>query len=692
MARERRHACRRGRRCSERTHVAVEDHACVSGRRADCAREAPAFVPSDVGREERGVTSVRETSVPPYGPAAPSVRTRSGQLAGAASRAVPAVGLVAGAVFVASQLNHGWVPHDDGTLAQSAQRVLVGELPHRDFAELYTGGLSFLNAGVLWLTGGNLFWLRAPMFLLFLAHLGCVYLIARRFASTTVATLAALFAVAWGPPVYSAAIPSWYTLYLAVIGAYFLVRHHETGRRSWLFAAGVAGGLSICCKITGVWYVLAVAVYLVYSAQERPGGSGARNEGSAARVARRVVFVGVPAASALFVGAVLAEKLGPAEAVNLLLPVVAICALTAWSGFRRDGEGAGSLASLFGSAFPFLAGVTLPIFLLAAPYLASGSLGDLYTGLFVTPRGRLESGYYGTAAPAAFVFAVPVLVVLLALRKRTRAARNADVAASVALGAVLLISTVTLVGYLTMWYTTTSLLPVGVIVGVAVLARHADPGARARQTSVFLLLALTAFVALVQFPFGAPVYFCFVAPLAVLAWLAMFRHTPLHESSSRIFPSLLLASIVAFGFVVDHSVLYQDGTRPNGNPQTVILDSDRAWIRVSPTHRAVYLETSALLQAHARGRYIYAGPDTPEIYALTGLRNPTRSLFDYLDPSDSARGANLLRTLRSHGVTAIVINAQPGFSRRLEPRTVARLRAEYPHHERVGAFDVRWKA
>ncbi len=108
---------------------------------------------------------------------------------------------------------------------------------------------------------------------------------------------------------------------------------------------------------------------------------------------------------------------------------------------------------------------------------------------------------------------------------------------------------------------------------------------------------------------------------------------------------MLLAAIVAFGFVVNHSVLYRDGTRPNGNPQTVILDRDRAWIRVSPAQRAVYLETSALLRAHARGEYVFAGPDTPEIYALTGLRNPTRSLFDALDPSNSARGEHLLDTL-----------------------------------------------
>ena len=461
-------------------------------------------------------------------------------------------------------------------------------------------------------------------------------------------------------------MPSWYTLYLAVIGAYFLVKHHETGRRAWLFAAGLAGGLSICCKITGVWYVLAVGVYLVYRAQGVQPASEARGR-SVGRLATRLVFVAVPAVSALFVGAVLAEKLGAAEAVNLLLPVVGVCALAVWRRLR-DG---GSVASLCGAAAPFLAGVILPLVLLAVPYLFTESLGDLYTGLFVTPRGRLESGYYGTAGPVALVFAVPTLGVLYAVGRRTRNAHTTDLVASAVVAALLLVSTTTLAGYLTMWHATTSLLPVGVLVGVAVLTRHAEPGVQAERMPLFLLLALSAFVGLVQFPFGAPAYFCFVAPLGVLAWLAMFRHTPLHRSIHRIFPSMLLAAIVAFGFVVDHGALYRDGTGPHGNSQNVVLDRDRAWIRVSPAHRATYFATMALLRTHARGEYVYAGPDTPEIYALTGLRNPTRSLFDYLDPSNSARGRNLLRTLRSHGVTAIVINARPRFSTRLDRATVA---------------------
>ena len=151
----------------------------------------------------------------------------------------------------------------------------------------------------------------------------------------------------------------------------------------------------------------------------------------------------------------------------------------------------------------------------------------------------------------------------------------------------------------------------------------------------------------------------------------MFRHTPLAAARNRIFPTLLLAAVVAFGFVVNHGVLYREGLRPTGNPQTVVLDRDRAWIRVIPRERDVYLETSALLRSHTRGDFVYAGPDTPEIYALTDLRNPTRSLFDYLDPSGSARGQALLHALRSHGVTAIAINRRPAFSAPLDARTVA---------------------
>src|ERR1035438_3469802 len=58
---------------------------------------------------------------------------------------------------------------DDGALSQSALRVMQGQLPHRDFAEIYTGGLSFIHALAFRIFGVNLISLRICVFLFFLA-------------------------------------------------------------------------------------------------------------------------------------------------------------------------------------------------------------------------------------------------------------------------------------------------------------------------------------------------------------------------------------------------------------------------------------------------------------------------------------------------------------------------------------------
>ena len=257
---------------------------------------------------------------------------------------------------------------------------------------------------------------------------------------------------------------------------------------------------------------------------------------------------------------------------------------------------------------------------------------------------------------------------------------------------MLLLSTVTLVGYLTCGMRRPSLLPAGIFVGVVLLVRYAARTRVDEQAVTFLLLALAALTSLVRFPFGAPVYFCFVAPLALLAWLAMFQLAGFRARLHGFFPVVLLGSLVAFGFVVNHGVLYRVGIRPMSNPQTVILDRGTAWIRVTPEHRAIYRRAALLLRRHSTGEYIFAGPDTPELYVLSGRRNPTRSIFDLLDPSSSARGRQLLRTLDERHVTAIAINSSPAFSEPLGKDVVARLRVEYPRHERVGSFEIRWKS
>jgi hypothetical protein len=125
---------------------------------------------------------------------------------------------LASACFLMSGLKRGWVPHDEGILAQSANYVLQGQLPHRDYTEIYTGGLSYLNALAFRLFGTNLASMRYMLLLFCLAWVTCIYYAASQFVSAAVAGGVTLLAVAWSVPNYSAAMPSWYNLFFATFG------------------------------------------------------------------------------------------------------------------------------------------------------------------------------------------------------------------------------------------------------------------------------------------------------------------------------------------------------------------------------------------------------------------------------------------------------------------------------------------
>src|SRR6185369_16072969 len=73
------------------------------------------------------------------------------------------------AVYAGALLMRGWVPHDEGTFGETALRVLQGQLPHRDFEDVYTGGLSYLHALTFHLLGISSASLRLTLYACFLA-------------------------------------------------------------------------------------------------------------------------------------------------------------------------------------------------------------------------------------------------------------------------------------------------------------------------------------------------------------------------------------------------------------------------------------------------------------------------------------------------------------------------------------------
>ena len=87
---------------------------------------------------------------------------------------------------------------------------------------------------------------------------------------------------------------------------------------------------------------------------------------------------------------------------------------------------------------------------------------------------------------------------------------------------------------------------------------------------------------------------------------------------------------------------------------------------------------------------MYAAPDCPEVSFLAGLKNPTRSLYEFLGDS-TRRTARVLRALDDHAVTAVALNQLPLFSGSLPGELLDSLAARYPRQAVLDRFVVRWR-
>jgi len=118
---------------------------------------------------------------------------------------------------------------------------------------------------------------------------------------------------------------------------------------------------------------------------------------------------------------------------------------------------------------------------------------------------------------------------------------------------------------------------------------------------------------------------------------------------------------------------------------------ERGGLQVWPQDAAELRVVVSALRQRAKGGYTWASPDCPEVYFLSGLKNPTRTLFDFFDDS-TGRTARVLKTLDDHGVTAIVLNGTPAFSEGITMEMYAQLQQRYPFHVNVGRFQLRWRS
>jgi hypothetical protein len=595
--------------------------------------------------------------------------------------------LLVSVLYAAHGLKRGWVPADEGFLAQSAERVLHGELPHREYSEGYTGGLTFLNAAAFRLFGTNLASLRYMLFLIFLGWVPAFQYAASRFVRAPLAAAITALAVAWSIPNYPAALPSWYNLFFATFGLAAALRYLETEHRRWLFIAGICGGVSILFKISGLYFVAGVLFFLLF--RERLV-LRTKQSGSLETWLYRIALVSCVLFYEVLVFGLLRRGGTPATFLYFWIPELAIGATIVWFEFYSGDNQRQRFAFILRELMPFAAGVALPLAIFAGRYLLAGS-GSRLVEIFSLASRQLEIASF---APSIFklVGGVVINLVLIAAVFLTRGRTAKIVAALFLLGIPVVLVLAGLERYAdrALWGTFWTLLPVVTVFGAALLARSSLQQGRdsIQGQKIFLVLSVTAACSLIQFPFTISIYFCYVAPLAFLAATAVcsLQKAPRWAVAGALCLGLSYVVLeVTPGFIDDMGEQYVP------DKQVVRLNLPRAGgLRVSPGSARLYEDLDANLKQHSRGTYIYATPDCPEVYFLYGFRNPTPILFDAAD-DPVGRTERILEAIRQHDVNLVVLNKYPQFSGPVPADLKAALESEFPNSVETGKFEVRWK-
>lgn len=592
------------------------------------------------------------------------------------------------ALHAAYWLRRGWVSYDEGLIGQSALRVLQGELPHRDFVEVYTGGLSYWNALAMRLFGVSLLAPRILLWLAYVAWIPALWYAATRVARPALALPFTALAVALSIPNYSAALPSWYNLFLATCSVAALLRYvdRDRGGRRWLLLAGLAAGTSILFKVIGLWTVAAGLLAILWHEQSLGTRTGEGQAGDpASRALQGTIIMSLVAWLVAAAIVVRGYRIDPL--VHWMLPIAALTLLLV----RREAgathpswrERIPRLARLL---LPYLAGAALPVAAFAAFFAVHGALGEMMHGVFVRPLVRVSRASWDVSPFWTPLFALPALALVLSPARWWT--RRRELAAGVAAMIV-----VVLVGrrdpfFPAIWKSLIGLAPVFLTLGAWRLAR-APEGGGLETTERFALLAGAACLALIQFPFAAPNYFLYAAPLVVLGWLAALPGTRALDRPS----GARVAALFYFTFAlwaITPAFLANMGREFAEDPPGVPLAGPRGGLLVRGAVRDMYARLRELVAQHAKGGYVYAGPDAPEVHFLTGARNPTPTIFDFLEDS-VGRGARTRAAIERHDVHLVAINLFPDFSSLPPDELLPWLRQRFPHEQQVGKFLVFWR-
>jgi hypothetical protein len=602
---------------------------------------------------------------------------QTGRLAPVHQRLIAGSLLLAACLYLVRFVDRGWVPVDEGMMGQAAERVLHGQLPHVDYEEPYPGALSYIYALVFRIAGIDLVHLRWTVFGVAVAGLGLLYKIVRRLQPPVGAAVAAVVSLVWTYPNYVSSLPSWWVLLCALLCLWSVFRYMETGRSSFVMLAGVCAGTAFTLKQTGLYLLPPLVMSLML-------GPGPNGSSTPARRFDPVIRTIVALGGIAFVVILTRSGLGAAELVYLVGPIAASCvAFVLW---RRTGESQPPIN--WHAPVLAVACAAIPVLILLLPHIVHGELRSFVYGVFVLPQQRLQFAAM-RMRPASQMVAAAAAIIWLLWSPSTlspRELRVVNVVRWIVATGLVLLALRSAVAYAVIWEGVrgVAVLVPFIATWLLVNGRITDPLMR---RWLFASSAIFAWLALSQFPFAAPIYFCYVAPLALIAgMLAVKQAVPVRRLSSG--PTI--AAVLLFAVLsMNRGYVWNVGSFHEAQDLGAPLRLERAHLRVAPQEAAIFGRLVPLVTEHLNGRGLVAGPDTPEFYFLTGQFSRSGSLFEFFsEPAAVPEEQQLGEWTRAD---VIVLFHGFRFSPPVSDELLERLRLHFPHGESMPPYEVRWR-
>jgi len=155
-----------------------------------------------------------------------------------------------------------WHAVDEGIWAHVAERLLAGDVLHRDVQEAHPGYIDFLNAAAFWVFGVDLVSLRYPLMIAAFIQAILVWLLLARH-DPLLATAGSLAATALGVLQFLNATPHWYCLLLVVCLVCWLSWMPQRHPARVLGAGILIGVITLFRQLTGVWVAMSVLLILL---------------------------------------------------------------------------------------------------------------------------------------------------------------------------------------------------------------------------------------------------------------------------------------------------------------------------------------------------------------------------------------------------------------------------------------------